>query len=385
MKRGGRADGYALLATLVVVALAGMIAATCVAAIAARQAIAGADHAASGARAAAREGLNNVCDQLRWAPHLHAGNNGAICEPTGHWTASWRLAEPPASGAPRLTLDVTSTAGESQTNLQAEVELRPEHCAQGVVITGDVELRAPISVGGSGLYSGGCLRGREWLRFSEGETVAAPAADTVHPDVWPVAGVHALGGIWVAGEEIHASGALPGTSEWASDSDTHTSQSGLAELTRALDPELLCALGEHAVPPGEALADGVLDLSRLPVRGPQAGSESADLAGYIVLVRPERDTQLLIVGERPAEACPVALIVDGDAYVGLPGSSLTFAQGALVVVGKLEMQGPTRYLGHIYAERLTVAAPTRFEVPSDWRQRPLPGLTAIVILSLSEP
>ena len=93
----------------------------------------------------------------------------------------------------------------------------------------------------------------------------------------------------------------------------------------------------------------------------------------------------MIVGSRPAGACPITLVVDGDATVGRPGSSETVGLGALVVTGWLEIQGPARHVGHLSAGSLTVMAPAVFEAPSDWRTHPLPGLTIPVIVALSKP
>jgi hypothetical protein len=262
--------------------------------------------------------------------------------------------------------------------------MRAEPCAQGVVVTGDVELRAPLRVIGSGIYSGGCLRGRERLSFGVEGAATAPA-DDVHPDLWPLAAVHALGSIWADGEEIHVGRMLLPVSPWAGDSDTHIDEGWPVEFLSPPSPELMCALEEHSMEPGGALANGVLDLSLLPPCDPFRSAEAADLEGYIVVVRPEGDTALLIVGRRPADACPITLVVEGDAAVGQPGSRETLGLGALVVTGRLEVQGPAHYIGHLSVGRLTVMAPTVFEAPSDWRAHPLPGLVTPVIVALSKP
>ena len=200
----------------------------------------------------------------------------------------------------------------AKRSLQAIVELRPQVASRGVVVSGDVDLRAPTTISRSGIYTGGCLRGRQWLRFTSGNLAAqsAPARDEVHPKMWSMAGVRALGSIWADGHEIHTPGEA---SEWTEDTDTHTPEDGLADLTRAFDRDLLCALGEQAIPPGDALIDGVLDLARLPTRPSSGGAE-----GIVVLVRPVRDASLLIVGARSTSDCPLVLIVDGDACFGFP-------------------------------------------------------------------
>jgi hypothetical protein len=384
MRRRLRADGYAMLAALVIVALAATITATCIAAVGARQTVAAADVSAAAARAALQDALNSACEQLRWAPGAHSGSRDGVYPPAGLWTATWRLGDPAPTGFRSITLDVRSSAGPSRGALRAVVEMRAEPCAQGVAVAGDVELRAPLRVIGSGVYTGGCLRGREWLSFGV-EGAVALATDGVHPDVWPLATAHALGSIWADGEEIHTAGSTLPDSPWTGDSDTHSEERWPADLLVPPDPGLMCAWREHATTPGDALADGVLDLSLLPLHDPLRSTEAADPGGYIVLVAPEGDTALLIVGDRPADACPITLVVAGDAVLGRPGSSDTVGRGALVVTGRLEIQGSAHHVGHLSAGGLTVMAPTVIEAPSDWRAHPLPGLATPVIVALSEP
>ena len=384
MKRDPRADGYALLAALVVVALAATVIAACIAAVGARQNVAAADVSATAATAALRDALSSACERVRWVPEARSGSTQGSYPPVGHWTATWRPGDAAPSGFGSITLDVSSMVGPSRGALRAAVEMRAELCAQGVVVAGDVELHAPLRVIGGGIYSGGCLRGREWLSFGV-EGAASAAGDGVHPDLWPLAAVHALGSIWADGEEIHARGSALPVSRWAGDSDTHSDERGPTELLSPPGPELMCALGEHATTPGDALVSGVLDLTLLPSCDPLGPAEAAGLEGYIVLVRPEGDTALLIVGRRPADACPITLVVDGDAIVGQPGLWETVGLGALVVTGRLEIQGPARHTGHIYAGRLAVMATTVIEVPGDWRAHPLPGLATPVIVALSKP
>jgi len=379
-----RADGYAMLVVLVVVALTASVTATSIAAVGAHQNVAAADVSAMAAGAALQDALSTVCEQLRWAPGVRFGNSYAPYPPVGHWTATWRPGDVAPSGFDTITLNASSMVGPSRGALGAAVEMRAERCAQGVVIAGDVEMHAPMRVIGSGLYSGGCFRGRQWLSFGV-EGVATAARDGVHPDLWSLAAVHALGGIWADGEEIHSPESVPPISQWAGDSDTHTGEDWPAEFLSPPEPGLLCALSEHAVTPGDALANGVLDISLLPLCDPLRSTATTAPEGYIVLVRPQGEAALLIVGRRPADACPITLVIAGDAIVGQHGSSQTVGLGALIVTGRLEIQGPAHRVGHIYAGKLTVMAPTVIEVPSDWRTHPLPGLATPVIVALSEP
>ncbi len=172
MKGPRRADGYALVAALVIIALAGTLAALCIAAASAQQEISGVDRQAAAATAAINEGLDDVCGQLRWIPQTRSGTRRSAPGTGSRWAATWRPAIPAAAGTPRLTLDLTSMDARAQRSLQAIVELRPELVSQGVVVSGDVDLRAPTTISGSGVYTGGCLRGRQWLRFTSGDLAA---------------------------------------------------------------------------------------------------------------------------------------------------------------------------------------------------------------------
>ena len=89
---------------------------------------------------------------------------------------------------------------------------------------------------------GGCLRGREWLRFG-GDGGATGAADGVHPDLWSLATAHVLGSIWADGEEIHAQSPECPVSPWAGDSDTHIDQSWPAEFLSLPKPGADVRLG----------------------------------------------------------------------------------------------------------------------------------------------
>ena len=73
------------------------------------------------------------------------------------------------------------------------VLLRAEPWASGVTCPGDVEVAAPLVVGGSGVYVGGCLRGRENVSFEEAAgavpgLVAGGPADVVHGETFPIGG-----------------------------------------------------------------------------------------------------------------------------------------------------------------------------------------------------
>ena len=371
MGRIRTSDGFALLAALVITCLAGVFAATCVAAVSARLDIAAADAGGVRAQAALSRGLDDVCSRLRRSPSATEGSYRASPANRGDaaWEAAWMsLPMTAAESFPQVGVELGSSAGSAGARLSAVIELRPEACAQGIVVAEDAELRAPVNVTGSGLYCGGCVRGREWVRFGDG---AIPTVDGVHGDRWPMAGVHAAGGIWAAGNEVHESATAE---SWAADTDTHTGETTISGLTGPPAIDLMCFLHEQAVAPGVALSGDVLDLEQLP--------DQPD--GYVVLVRPVEAAVVRIVGERPAGACPLTLVVDGDAQVGYPGRE-TRVEGALVVLGALDISGPLRLDGHLQARSLRVDAPAYLTTPPDWRQHPQAGLAVPTIVSLAGP
>jgi len=374
--------GYALLAALVVTALAAVFAAAAVAAVSARQSIVGADVANVRAQAAARQGLARACLELRRHPAALEGllSSSAVSADEVAWRVSW-VAAGSGAGAPwpAAAVQVEGSCGAARRILSAVLQLRAEPVPQGLVAAADVELQAPLLVSGSGLYSGGCLRGREWLEL-EGGTI--PAGDGVHGDVWPLAGVHALGGVWSAGEEIHA-GPQAGW-EYPHDTDMHTGDNGVSPLVAPPDASLLVALRDAAVAPGAALQDGVLDLARLPLSRPLGAGGGPGDDGYVVVATPAQDAELRLVGTRPLGACPVVLVVQGAAALGEPGVPTTF-NGALLVLGSLHVCGPSTLRGHLFARDLLVSAPLSLEIAGDWRTRPLAGLASPVLISLDGP
>ena len=378
--------GYALLAALVVTALAALFAATVVAAVSSRQSIVSADAAGDRTRAAAREALVGACLELRRHPAAERGEltcpGKSSAEPG--WHADWVPAAAPAPHDrwPAVALEVQVTSDSASRRLSALLSLRAERVPQGLVCSGDVELEAPVRVTGSGLYCGGCLRGREWLDFRPAAGSVLPAADGVHADLWPAAGVHALGGVWSAGEEIHAAASLD--PEHPYDTDMHTGGDGVRRFVLAPDPSLIVSLRDDAVAPGEALRDGVLDLAGLPAVRPFPGGVAARDEGYAVVVLVDEGVDLRLVGVRPPGACPLVLAVVGDATVGRPDLE-TSLEGALLVTGRLTTDGPTYVGGHLYAGSIVASAALSVAVGDDWRRRPLAGLVAPAVVRLDGP
>jgi hypothetical protein len=378
---GRTQDGYALLAALVVTVLAAVFASACVAAVSATQGVLRADHAGALADRAVSGALDRAGLELRRRPQRLAWS----LDGDGLSAPAWRVVCAPetttaAAAWPRVDLTLTATTPAAARRLSVVVELRAESTAQGLTVAHDVELTAPVSVAGGGLYSGGSIRGREWLSFAgsaeDGSNVGPP--DGVHGDVWPSAGAHALGGVWAAGEEVHA--VAPEDPAYAADTDVHTGAGPVEALTAPPDPTVLAGLAEMALCPAGALTGGVLDLARLPFN-PPAGDGTTAAQGYVIVIPAGAEAPVRVEGERPAAACPVVVVLEGDAVLGGPeaGASL---QGAVIACGRLEVAGASSIAGHLYAARLTVAAPLTVHTPVDWRSRQLPGLARPVLLGI---
>ena len=382
--------GYALLAALLVTTLAAVFAATAVAAVSAGQSIVSSDVASARAKEGAREALVRACLELRRHPASPRGELECLADAPGDasWHASWIAVGGGADAVcPAARVAVEASCGEARTQLAAVLELRAAAVPQGVVTAGDVELRAPLRVIGSGLYSGGSVRGREWLTFESPAamgtaTPPTPPADGVHGDLWTEAGAHALGSLLSAGVETHgASGASQG---YLYDTDLHTGDNDVARFVAAPGGATLLALRDAAVAPAAALSDGVLDLARLPLSLPPGLAPGAWEDGYVVVAAVPKGEEVHVVGVRPLGACPVVVVIEGDAALGEVGVETAY-DGALLVTGSLRICGPSILHGHLFAGELLVVAPAAVELAGDWRRRPLPGLVAPVVASLSGP
>jgi len=380
MRPASSQRGYALLAALVVTALAAVFAAAAVAAVSARQSIVSADVANARAQAGAKQALARVCLELRRHPAALEGelSSSGVSPGDATWQASWVAADGGAGMLwPAAAVQVEGSCGDARKTLSAVLQLRAAPVPQGLVAAGDVELQAPLRVTGSGLYCGGCLRGREWLELG-----SLDAADGVHGDVWPQAGLHALGGVWSAGEEIHA-GPEAGA-EYPYDTDMHTGDNEVSRFVAPPDASLLIALRDDAVAPGAALHDGVLDLTRLPLSQPLGSGAGPGDDGYVVVATAAEGREVRLVGARPPGACPIVLVVQGAAALGEPGVPTAF-DGALLVLGSLRVCGPSALSGHLFAGDLLVSAPLSVELAGDWRMRQLAGLVSPVLVSLDGP
>ena len=247
------------------------------------------------------------------------------------------------------------------------MELRAEPWASGVTCRGDAEIRAPLEVAGSGVYVGGCLRGRENVGFIGGPSSVTPMgdpADGVRGDVFPAAAVHGGPGIFAGGVEIHEP---PGDGRYAFDTDAHAGEALPEEWLAPPSAEFLAAATAIAATPGEALSGARLSLDDIRV---PAG---ADADGGSCVLLPAMD-EVTIVGSTLPAAGRLLLVIRGDAVVGEPGETVAFS-GGLVVCGHLQVRGSLVLDGSLHAGSMEVEAPTHIGVPPDWRRRPLAGAT----------
>jgi hypothetical protein len=374
IRRRGK-DGYALLAALVIMALAAVFAATSVAAVLARQSVAAADRSADRAGSLERRALAAACLAARRGEWT--SGSGSVSGASGEserWRARWSLStDPSAAGWPAFGLTAEGASGRARHSVDAVVQLRQEPFACGLVITGDVEAAASLRADGSGLYCGGSVRGREWITF--GAAGGPPAADDVHGDLWPQAGVHALGGIWVRGSEEHGGGVTPAPE----DTDTHSAANAVMSAVSAPSADWVDTTDHWADDPGGAFERGVLRLDRIPSARGALDARSAG-SGFIFWLS-SGDAVVRVAGVRPPGWCPVLVVSDGDLALGDPSMATSF-DGAVVTQGHVDVEGMTAIGGGLCAGTLRVAAPLAITVAPSWRTRPIPGLAMPVIVAL---
>jgi hypothetical protein len=372
-------EGFVLLMALLIVTFVAAVAALGVAALTARQSIAGADTAAAHALAAAQQGMHAIHDTLRWHPSVAQGEEHGDAAPDGAWSATWTIQTPAPGVPPQALVALSAFSGGAHKQLRASLELRPEPLPRGLSVGGDVVLSAPLALIGTGLYGAGSLHGREWLSFTPG-TLGAQAPDYVQSQLWAMAGAHVAQEIWASDREIHSGG---GEATWAADTDVHTGELQVARLCAAPSSSLLSALEEHSSNPGSALQGESIDLARLPVP-PLDNNEREGARRLIITLEPPAAPPLSISGQLSPAVDDLVLVIQGDASLGAPDQQLTITRGMLVVTGHLTVAGPAQHTGHVYAGTLTVAAPWQIAIAQAWRSVPLPGLTAPTLLTVTE-
>ncbi len=356
-----------MLAVLLVMALAAIFALIVVGAVHSLQVVERSDAAGWRAESLADQAVSAVTGALRWRPGAVSGTTeGGGADARQSWSASWTPARPVAGGMwPRLEVRVASAAGSARRDDRLTMELRAEPWVMGVTSRGDAEIDAPLVVSGSGVYVGGCLRGREHVSFAQDGGPLTPAgdpADCVRGYVYPAAAVHGGAGIFATGEEIHESSQAD---LYPLDTDDHAGPAVREQWLAAPPAEFLAAAAAAATPAGAALNGTRLRLDEITT---PAG---ADAAGGTCIVLSPVD-EVTIEGTASAESGRLLIVIRGDAVLGEPGETVAFS-GGLVVRGHLLVRGGLLLEGSLHAGSLTITAPSRVSVAPDWRQRPVAG------------
>ena len=356
-----------MLAALLVMVLAAIFALVVVGAVHSLQVVERSDAAGWRAESLAEDAVSAVTGALRWHPGVVSGTTeGGDADARQAWSATWAPALPVAGEVwPRLEVRVTSAAGSARRDDRLTMELRAEPWAMGVTCRGDVEIEAPLVVAGSGVYVGGCLRGREYVSFAQDGgpvTTAGDPADCVRGEVHPPAAVHGGAGIFATGAEIHESSL---SELYPLDTDDHAGSPVREQWLAPPSAEVLAAAEAAATPAGLALSGTRLRLDEI------AAPAGADAAGGTCIVLPAVD-EVTIEGTAPAESGRLLIVIRGDAILGEPGETVAFS-GGLVVRGHLLVRGGLLLDGSLHAGSLTIAAPSRVSVAPDWRRRPVAG------------
>lgn len=356
-----------MLTALLIMVLATTFALVVVGAVGSLQAVERSDAAGWRAEVVAGRAVAAASRAIRWQPRAGGGAlEGQDPSARQSWRASWAPGPRVAGDIwPRLHVSVSAASGGARRDVELTMELRAESWASGVTCRGDAEILAPLEVAGSGVYVGGCLRGRENVRFLAGPDSATPIgdpADVVRGDDFPAAAVHGGPGIFAGGVEIHEPGQ---GGPYPFDTDGHAGEQVPEEWLVPPSAELLAAAAAIATSPGDALAGARLSLDdiRVPV--------GADAAGGSCLLLPAMD-EVTIVGSTPPAAGRLLLIVRGDAVVGDPGETVALS-GGLVVYGRLQVRGSLLLDGSLHAGSMVIGAPTSIRVAPGWRERPLAG------------
>lgn len=421
--------GFAMPAALLIAVVALLFAGVAVAAALGALHITAGDGSHARARSAAKAGLELGLHRVAWklvgqdstcSCVVDVPSSGAAGpEPPGPGATEAAASEAEVSlesvdaiglGWPSTTRLVRATSqarvGGAAASVAALVALRPSAVPRGLSVAEDAELATDVVLTGCGAYVGGVLRGREHVSFSGSESgdpapdpsVPAPSPpDHAWGGRWPVAGVHAGGGIWAAG--IDTATLDPRPEAYAGD----TVGVEVGDLVQLPDAAWRATARAHALDPGDALAGGLLHLDRLPAALPTGEPGTADaagradlLAGYLVFV-PARALAggVVITGVRDPSWCPVTVVIDGNAVLGadpgaggtppapIPGAPGVALRGAVVVTGSLSVASVTTVRGHIACRRLTVLAPLSLSLESTWRESPPVGFVEPVLLARS--
>ena len=203
---------------------------------------------------------------------------------------------------------------------------------------------------GSGVYVGGCLRGRENVSFVADPGSVTPAgtpADVVRGDAFPAAAVHGGAGIFARGIEIHDGS---GRSEFADDTDRHAGVPVPEEWLAGPTAEFLLAAGVGGDAPGAGAE------RRDPAAGRDHAAAADGLAGGRCLLVPPCD-EVTIEGSPSPAAGRLLVVVPGDAVLGRPGETLTLSGGLVGRRTPARCAAPWSSSGSLHAGSLSVEAP----------------------------
>ena len=222
---------------------------------------------------------------------------------------------------PRRRVRIVATSSTAQRVGLASVEVRVEDWAVGVSCERDVDVAAPLAVSGSGLYVGGCLRGRENVSFGVGDagvTADGRPVDGARGDECAVAAAHAGAGIFAGGAEVHD----PPLGAYAEDGDPHSGVATLPAWVAGPSPGFLAAAEARGTPAGAALHDGSLHLDAFGAAEP-----AQMVSGRCVFVAAL--DEVTIEGVAGEDVGPLLIIVHGRRRGGrAAGGARRIARGA---------------------------------------------------------
>ena len=375
------APGYAILSALLIAALVMVAAGALLSVVVSDLSVVGLDREALRARAAADEGVAAAGEALRWGwisapatlrrPARGPGCSFEVAIDLAAAEVSRVLAaadlggeSPGVAATERRFWSVVSVGrcGDAVRRVEAVLVVTPDALPRGVVVDGGVSLHDGLDLVCCGLYAGGDVAGREFVRLLDAPDDAGAGAsevpDRAYGGLYALAAVHACGVIARDGIEVHEPAGTPAPG----DDDRHTGGGPPAYLLASPTWGVRSALESHASDAGPALRDGVLSLTAIP-RSPAADDIlTGPAAGRVVIVGGDAlSAGVTVVGDRDVVpgASALTLVVDGDCTLGAvsdPGGAVSFS-GALVVFGHLTVVAPTSVRGGVWAAGLDVRAP----------------------------
>lgn len=373
-----------MLVVLLVGAVAALASASLIGAVLAAAATDGADRGREACAASAEAGLARLVGQLRWGM-VAADASAEFDDATVQPSVTTRLSVAPALTVDdgtvfrRLSLSAVSSAGVARVARRATVRLRPGSLPHGLAAAGDLVVLAPVEVAGCGVYVGGDVYGRELIRFAgAGGPLDAPP-DLLYPEVYSAVAVHAGGAIFTAEGEVHD------LTTPSLDTDVHVGETDAVRLSALPSPAVLAALRRHAVAAGAALTGDELRVDLLPAQ-PAPGADPR--AGVVVsIAAAEHPGPLVVTGRRPPPplACPLVLIVEGDAVLGDEASVAVDEVacelcGALLATGSLRVAAGTRLTGSLAGAGVVVGAPLGLTLDEAWLAWPPAGCRVFEVL-----